>query len=76
MNNTPYNNGKIKIGVYYAPQIKQYIDADASLVQAALLGEPSDTQTPNSIIANALWAIVVIILVAAVYAAIFFERNA
>lgn len=40
MKTVPYNTGKVLIGVAYQPPVQpQYMDADACLLQRALLGE-------------------------------------
>ena len=39
MKPTPYNTGRIQIGLLYTPAQRPYHDADALLLQRALLGE-------------------------------------
>ena len=35
--NIPYNNGKVEIGKYYQKDSRPYMDADAILLQTALI---------------------------------------
>jgi hypothetical protein len=37
--NTPYDNGKVKIGIYYQKPLKCEMSKDMELLQGALLGQ-------------------------------------
>jgi len=50
---TPYDTGKIKIGIYYEPKINYY-NHDQDWVQKALLGVESSWTTDTVIIAS-MW---------------------
>ena len=39
--NTPYDNGKVKIGIYYQKPLKCEMSRDMELIQGALLGDNS-----------------------------------
>jgi len=43
MKPTPYNTGRVQIGLLYTPAQRPYHDADALLLQRALLGERTST---------------------------------
>jgi len=43
--NTPYNNGKVKIGLRYQPPQRSELSADQELLQKALLGERDPYQS-------------------------------
>lgn len=60
---TPYHTGRVQIGLLYTPPQHQYHDADALLLQRALLGERVRTDWDG---------IAIVIIIAAVALAVWF----
>ena len=65
---TPYDNGKVKIGSNYQPDMRPPIDDDMLLLQTALIGDAKAIRREK-----ALWSIYVAVVVFIAFGAFLFN---
>lgn len=64
----PYNTGKVLIGLHYEPPLPKYENADADLLQSALLRRPQRISFETAAYAVLAVAAVVVVFLMMVFA--------